>query len=216
MNRLNIGYGITPTKGWRNLDNSLSIRIAKWGPLGFFLHQLGLISTSTMGYISFCQKNNIEWADASHSIPASNNSIDVIYTCHMLEHLDRNEATSFLLEAKRVLRLNGVIRIVVPDIRKMVDEYIKSNDADSLIEATHMCASRPRTLTQRLRMLFIGTRHHQWMYDGDSLCRLLKKSGFENPLLLKAGETTINDPGLLDLTERFEESVYIEAKKASI
>jgi predicted SAM-dependent methyltransferase len=164
--------------------------------------------------IKFCQSNNIEWADASHNIPASNDSIDVIYTSHMLEHLDRVEASSFLKEAKRVLRSDGIIRIAVPDIKRQINEYVKSNDADVFIESTHMCVPRPRTIGQRLRMLIVGTRHHQWMYDGDSLSRLLIKSGFKNPIILKAGETTISDPGSLDLTERSEESVYIEAIKA--
>jgi len=213
MNRLNIGCGMTPTKGWRNLDNSLSIRIAKWGPLGFFLYKLGLISAPSMDNIRFCQSNNIEWADAARNIPASTDSIDVLYTSHMLEHLDRGEASSFLQEANRVLRSKGIIRIAVPDIKPKINEYIKSNDADGFIESTHMCVARPRTLAQRLRMLFVGTRHHQWMYDGDSLSRLLIKSGFKDPIVLKAGETTINDPGPLNLTERIEESVYIEAIK---
>jgi predicted SAM-dependent methyltransferase len=213
MNRLNIGCGMTPTKGWRNLDNSLSIRIAKWGLLGILLHKFRLISTPSLNNIKFCQSNKIEWADATRYIPASTESVDVLYTSHMLEHLDRDEASAFLKEAKRVLRSNGIIRIAVPDIKQKVSDYIKSNDADSFIQSTHMCVDRPRTLDQRLRMLIVGNRHHQWMYDGDSLSRLLIKTGFKDPIVLKAGETTIIDPGLLDLAERIEESVYVEAKK---
>jgi predicted SAM-dependent methyltransferase len=213
MNRLNIGCGMTPTAGWRNLDNSLSIRIAKWGPLGSILHKIGLISTPSLNNIRFCQANNIEWADASKRIPADPNSIEIIYSSHMLEHLDRVEATSFLREAHKVLKNGGILRIAVPDIKMKIEHYEQSQDADEFVDSTHMCIPRPRTFAQRARLLLVGTRHHQWMYDGNSLSRLLIKSGFKDPKVLKAGDTTIVNPGPLDLAERAEESVYVEAIK---
>ncbi len=202
-----------PINGWRNIDNSLSVRISKWGPLGYFLYKFKLIGTPTYNNIKFCQSSYIEWADVTCKIPASNDSVDVIYSCHMLEHLDREEAASFLQEAKRVLQSNGIMRIAVPDLRVQINEYLKSDDADSFIEATHMCVPRPKNLAQRLRIVFIGTRHHQWMYDKDSLCRLLIESGFKNPIVLNSGETTINNPGSLNLEERKDESIYVEVKK---
>jgi hypothetical protein len=57
----------------------------------------------------------------------------------------------------------------------------------------------------------IGSRLHQWMYDGRSLSRLLVSQGFVSPRVLKAGETQISDPKGLDLYERSHESVYVEA-----
>lgn len=51
------------------------------------------------------------------------------------------------------------------------------------------------------------------MYDEASLCSLLERAGFHNALALKAGETMIPDPGALDLRERPEESIYVEAVK---
>jgi hypothetical protein len=50
------------------------------------------------------------------------------------------------------------------------------------------------------------------MYDGASLARLLVGEGFEDPVRLRPGETTIADPGALDLREREEESLYLEAR----
>jgi hypothetical protein len=40
---------------------------------------------------------------------------------------------------------------------------------------------------------------------------LLEAQGFVSPRILKAGETQINAPENLDLYERAEESVYVEA-----
>ncbi len=213
INRINIGCGMTPTKGWRNIDNSFGISIAKWHFLAFLLYKFRLINTLSFNSIKFYQINDIERANACHKIPALNDSIDVIYTSHMLEHLDRHDVKSFLIEAKRVLRSGGILRIVVPDLKLQVNEYLRTNNADNFIEATHLCVPRPKNLVEKLRFLLIGFRHHQWMYDKDSLCNLLIGAGFQKPIVLNPGETTIMNPGSLNLQERKEESLYIEVRK---
>jgi predicted SAM-dependent methyltransferase len=130
----------------------------------------------------------------------------------VLEHLDRKESLLFLKEAKRVLRSGGIIRLVVPDIRICVQKYIENNDADAFIGSLLMSQPRPRTLQDRIRILLVGTRHHQWMYDGPSLSRLLQTQGFASPQILRAGESQISDPQGLDLLERSSESTYVEAR----
>ena len=65
----------------------------------------------------------------------------------------------------------------------------------------------------RLLLLVLGERHHQWMYDGPSLCAMLIEAGFESAQVLPAGITSIPNPGQLDLAERSPESVFVEARK---
>ena len=177
------------------------------------LFKLKLINPSQMDYIIFCQKNSIGAADATRNIPLSNGSVEVIYSSHMLEHLDRAEAILFLKEANRILKRGGMIRLALPDISIAIDEYNKNKDADEFIKKTHMGLMRPRTLAERLRMLLVGTRHHHWMYDGKSLSTILLKNGFADAVVLAAGETTIANPGSLNLREYEGWSVYVEAKK---
>jgi len=62
-------------------------------------------------------------------------------------------------------------------------------------------------------MLLMGTRHHQWMYDGGSLCSLLQKHGFTKVQVVSPGQTRIADHQPLNLQERVLESVYVEAQK---
>lgn len=132
---------------------------------------------------------------------------------HDFEHLDRNEVVKFMNEALRVLRPGGIIRLAAPDISKQIEQYNESGDADVFIEATHLCVARPKSLAQRLQLLLVGTRHHQWMYDGNSLARLLQKHGFVKTEVMPAGQTKIQDHSSLDLHERAPESVYVEAEK---
>src|SRR5205823_4694013 len=59
-------------------------------------------------------------------IPFENETFDVVYHSHMLEHLERKEAMVFLQECLRVLRPEGVLRVVVPDLEQIVIEYLNA------------------------------------------------------------------------------------------
>ena len=142
------------------------------------LLELKFIEKSQYQFIRFAFENNIEYGDATKGLPVQDESVDVLYSSHMLEHFDRNEADRFLDEGFRVLRPGGIIRIAVPDLKKQVEQYNESGDANAFIESTYLCTARPVSLLQRLRLLLVGTRNHQWMYDGNSLSRLLQKHGF--------------------------------------
>lgn len=51
----------------------------------------------------------------SDSLPLEDNSIDFIFSEHFFEHLFFDEAAALFKECYRVLKPNGVIRVVVPD-----------------------------------------------------------------------------------------------------
>ncbi len=213
MLRVNVGCGMTPTRGWRNFDNSFSLRLARHGALASLAGRLGLVSGEQRQFIDFCRRERIEWADATTRIPLPDGSVEVLYSSHMLEHLDRQDAVHFLREARRVLMPGGTLRVSVPDVGRHVARYLETGDADELIDRMHTCVPRPRSALGRLREAAIGPRHHQWMYDGRSLVRLLQAEGFLDPVALPPGQTTIASPEPLDLRERADESVYVEALK---
>ncbi len=213
MIRINIGCGNEPTEGWRNLDNSLSLRLAKIPVLPEVLYRTGIIDRSQFEFIRFARGNKIEYGDATRRLPVPDGSCDAVYSSHMIEHLDRNEVGAFLDEVFRVLQPGGVIRIATPDLKRQAEKYLESGDADAFIEATHLCVDRPISLKQRLRLLLLGTRHHQWEYDGDSLIRLLQKHGFARAEVMPGGKTKIRDYQPLNLYVYPPGSVYVEAER---
>lgn len=60
--------------------------------------------------------------------PFSDNIFDAVYHSQVLEHFPKEEAFKFIKECHRVLKKNGVIRIVVPDLENIVVEYKKYLD----------------------------------------------------------------------------------------
>lgn len=197
--RVNVGCGSRPTQGWVNLDNSPSVRLRRL-PVG------PLIGGNRRAVWEAARANDVKYGRATR-LPLRDASAEVVFSSHMLEHLSRRDARAFLRECLRVLAPGGIVRLAVPDLGRLVSEYQEDRDADRLVE--RLMLADDRAGTGRL-IRFIG---HRWMYDGASLSRLLTAVGFRDPVVLEPGETTLTDPGPLDLYERAEDSVYVEARR---
>lgn len=211
--RVNIGCGKTPIKGWINFDNSLAIKLAN-SPFLFFLTKiLKLINNQQVKNIEWNKRNEIHFADATKKIPLKDNSVECVYTSHMIEHLSRPGVTLFLNEVHRILKDGGILRISVPDLKIVTENYLSEGDANKFMEKLFVEAPPINSLKEKLQLFFIGYRHHQWMYDGKSLSNLIKNLGFKNVKVCKKGETSIKNINGSNLFERSDESVYVEGLK---
>lgn len=211
--RVNVGCGATPTTGWANLDNSLTVRAACWPLLVRGLTRARVLSAESCELVKIANDKDVRFANAARRIPNADSSVDVVYSSHMIEHLDRSEASAFLLEVSRILRPGGIVRLAAPDLARLINDYLATGDADEFITSIHMAQARPTGVLSRVRCALIGPRNHLWMYDGRSLSNLMCEAGFASVTIMPPGKTNIMDPGSLDLEERAEESVYVEAIK---
>lgn len=59
-------------------------------------------------------------------IPFEDQSADVIYHSHVLEHFSRGGGEKFILECFRVLKPGGIIRIAVPDLEEIAKGYVNA------------------------------------------------------------------------------------------
>jgi len=209
--RINVGCGATPTDGWLNFDNSLTIRLARWPGVTRVLEVFNLRGGKASWLGRIANDSDIRFADVTVRIPCANQSAEVIYSSHMIEHLDRSGVQVFLAEIKRVLQPGGIIRLAAPDLALLVQRYQTTGNADDLVAGMHMSMDRPVGIASRAKLALVGPRHHLWMYDGASLTRLLAAAGFTDIAIMPPGQTRIPDPGSLNLAERVDESVYIEA-----
>jgi len=57
-------------------------------------------------------------------IPFPDQSFDVVYHSHVLEHFPKAEAEPFIRECYRVLRPQGILRVVVPDLEQIARTYL--------------------------------------------------------------------------------------------
>lgn len=95
------------------------------------------------------------------------NSVDVIYTCHVLEHFKRNQTKRVLEEWFRVLKPNGTLRLAVPDFESICNVYQEKKDLNLIIGP----------LFGRQNYLY---NIHYNIFDFKSLKDLLSEVGFIN------------------------------------
>ena len=63
----------------------------------------------------------------------ADNSADLIYACHVLEHISYQRYPEILKEWRRVLKPGGILRIAVPDFDKLLAIYRAEGDTLDLV-----------------------------------------------------------------------------------
>lgn len=156
----------------------------------------------------FYMKNVSFVYDTRRKLPFNDNSIECLRLEHVLEHLHRNdEAIILLKETKRCLMVNGVVRIIVPDIEKFIEAYNENNFEKILGRNTNQI---PRV--HYLNHVFRQDGEHKFGYDFEALSFLLKEAGFEKIYLTTFG-VSLNDKLRNDQANHKLYSLYVEAQK---
>jgi len=60
-----------------------------------------------------------------NGIPFRDNTFEVVYHSHVLEHFPKDKAKDFIQECYRTLKPGGIIRIAIPDLEQIVKNYIR-------------------------------------------------------------------------------------------
>ncbi|MEM5852944.1 MAG: methyltransferase domain-containing protein [Candidatus Aenigmatarchaeota archaeon] len=71
-------------------------------------------------------------ADLYYGLPFKDNSFDVVYAGHVIEHLLYESALNLLSEIYRVLKPGGLTYIVIPDILKMYSQMDRATFAEAV------------------------------------------------------------------------------------
>lgn len=67
--------------------------------------------------------------DLTKPFPWANGSCEYIYVEHFIEHLNWLEGQNFLIKCYRVLEAKGIIRLVIPDFKKIFRCYLNRDYA---------------------------------------------------------------------------------------
>lgn len=128
-------------------------------------------------------KRNQLYLDATQRFPLPANAFDFVYSEHVIEHMTLPQAAVMLGECVRVLRPNGVLRIVTPDIAKLTSligtaltplqcQYIEFSVKQYGI------AGSPARGAHVLNH-FVRTWGHTFIYDAETLVDEFRDAGFD-------------------------------------
>ena len=98
---------------------------------------------------------------------AQDNSVELIYASHVLEHFGRHQVDRVLREWFRVLQKGGILRLAVPDFETIVLRYQETRDLNEVLGL--VCGG------QRDEHDF-----HKMIFDEESLRERLRLVGFSS------------------------------------
>ncbi len=88
----------------------------------------GLDSSSEFINIDALPFPNIHYIQAIYDLSMfANNSVDLVYASHVMEHIPRDKFKTTLTEWRRVLKPGGTLRLAVPDFDALVEIYKSDN-----------------------------------------------------------------------------------------
>jgi SAM-dependent methyltransferase len=201
---LNLACGTRMHHGWNNVDFSPYARLARRPALTWLLGASGFLSEERKRRLAEVDPQIIAW-DLRRGIPFPPESFEAVYHSHFLEHIDQSCALGLLQQCHTVLKPDGIVRVVVPDLEFLVNDYVcavdrlkKHSEASlghhqvavaGLFDQMVRCESTGTTLqkpgVRYVERLVRGNAAdtgelHRWMYDAFSLGDLLAKAGFRN------------------------------------
>ncbi len=106
--------------------------------------------------------------DLSKNIPVEDNSVDIIYNSHFLEHLNYFEALNFLSNCYNVMKKNGIMRILVPDLELWCLKYLQ-HDRNFLDTYRNSYLSKEYPTDGLIFMGMLHNHGHKMGWDYQSL-----------------------------------------------
>ena len=154
--------------------------------------------------------NNVHYlCDFSRPLPFENETFDGIFCEHVLEHFTYENGRALLIECKRILKRDGVLRVVVPDGNKILTAFFK--EPERVVEYKQAETGFPM---EAVNTWFYQRYEHQCIYDAGYLIDSLTKAGFTSAAHTSFGNTPAGANSIvLDDPKYSWESLYVEAIK---
>ena len=197
------GCGHSCPSGWVNYDSSPQLRLERLPLIG------RLVRSGRFGRFPA----GVRYGDIVSGLPRSDGSASLLYCSHVLEHLSLGDLRTALENSRRVLASGGVFRIVLPDLRRLSEDYQQSSAPDrGVVFIRHSGMgreSRPRGGIQLIRQ-FIGNSHHLWLWDFDGLAAELKNAGFVGIRRAEFNDSGIDAFSEVEAESRWRDSLGIQ------
>jgi hypothetical protein len=202
MNLLQYGCGGCAPKNWLNYDASRRLWLERLPFMGQFLG--GRIFD-----------RNVRYGDIVSGLPMPDESCRAIYCSHVLEHLALDELRSALVNTRKLLASASVFRLVIPDLRRYVDDYLQDESttaATTFMARTRLGQQQRKSLTEAVRQYF-GRSAHLWMWDFAGMKKELLDAGFTGVRRAVLGDSEIEEYSEVESSRRWAGHLGIECRR---
>lgn len=169
----------------------------------------GLDKNSWVNIDGYTDTNVHYLCNFNKALPFADETFDGIFCEHVVEHFDFEHGVKMITECRRILKKGGIIRIIVPDGKIIIDSY--TNNPQKIVEYKK-CESG--TAMEAVNKSFYQRYEHQCIYDSAYMNYMLIKAGFRES---RKGSFNNSPFGLNELLiddSKYQfESLYQEAIK---
>lgn len=141
-------------------------------------------------------------------LPFPDNSLERIYSEHVLEHLPYKTGIFFLQQAYRTLKPGGILRIAMPDLDDLIDGYQKDWRRFDWVNWKEFAFIKTRAEMINIAFRWWG---HQHLYNQEELTRALADAGFSKFDFVEHSQSEHDD--LRNLETRSDSKLIAEAIK---
>jgi predicted SAM-dependent methyltransferase len=157
--------------------------------------------------------------DITKKLDLPDESFDIVFTEHVLEHLSFNSAIHFLREAQRILKKGGTIRIVCPMIESLLAKkldskngrlYVKNSlisaypDENAILSELNLNGIEEDPETFLLNSIF-REHGHKFIWSNHLLQKVMSSLGYKNIRNMDIGITAVPGANI----ERRRRGVYL-------
>ncbi|MFX1340665.1 MAG: methyltransferase domain-containing protein [Promethearchaeota archaeon] len=153
--------------------------------------------------------NNPNWLiltkleqDITKRLKFSDETVDVIFTEHVIEHLTFLEAINFMIESKRILKKGGIFRVVCPMIDNLKNIDFRTPNSQKILNnriLPFFKEENNRLLELDLNGIFedpelflfhsFFKKHgHEFIWSANLMIKVLHKIGFESVKVCEIGK----------------------------
>lgn len=153
--------------------------------------------------------NTIAFLDARKSFPFRDNTFVACYSEHMLEHIDFFSAKHCINEIYRTLRPGGFVRLVTPDLDKLISLCCSPRDSLSEAYITYMSKTFEIVPCTPYGILNAHFRlwGHTYLFDKTTLAGLLVDAGFTLVKSMHLDESCSPHMGNLSNKDRYPDNL---------
>ena len=163
--KIHFGAFNCPVDGWTNTDITPHLYIARVPFLAPLLHAIGKMPADRFRDHRAGSFRKLKYLNVGKPWPFGDETVEAVFSSHVLENLTIRAARSCISSAHRVLKRGGVLRIVVPDLDKCVESYSASTAYEWATDVFEAKQAAEKNM-------------HHFMYNSLSLARLMRECGF--------------------------------------
>lgn len=200
------GCGLCAPPDWTNFDNSPRLWLAQLPIVG------ALVPAGPYG--SF--PDSVRYGDVVKGLPLSPNSVRLMCSSHVLEHLALEDLRTALRNCFSLIQPGGIFRSVLPDLERLIREYT-TNETDLAAERFIVNSgmgkrTRPRGANGFLRS-WLGNSSHFWLWDYKGLKKELEAAGFTAVRRAEFGDSGIAEFAAVESADRWKNSLGFQCSK---